>query len=258
MNPIVTLTTDFGTKDSYVAAMKGVILRINPNINIIDLTHDISPQNILEANLFLYNSCPYFPQGTIHLVIIDPGVGTDRDPIVVSAGNQIFVCPNNGVLTMLSRKLQIREMRIIQNKDFMLKDISSTFHGRDIFAPTAGYLASGKKLDAVGEKLEDIVIIKIPEPIIKNKEIIGEIIHIDKFGNLISNINSDLLVKLENYKISICNIKLDKIYDTYGEKNINETLTLIGSSGFLEISINQGNAFRELGIEIGEKIIIKT
>lgn len=258
MNPIITLTTDFGTRDPYVSAMKGVILRINPIINIVDLTHEISPQNIMEANLFLADCCLYFPDGTTHIVVVDPGVGTERAPIVVSAGNQVFVCPDNGLLTMISKKLQIKEARVISNKNFMLEHISSTFHGRDIFAPLAAYLASGRKLKDVGDKLDEIAMINIPEPIIDKGKITGEIIHIDGFGNLISNIDHNLFKKEKKHEILIKDKKLDKINQTYGEKNKNELLALIGSSDLLEISVNQGNAANVLGVGIGEKIIIKT
>lgn len=257
MNKIITLTTDFGTKDPYVAAMKGVILRINPEINIVDLTHEISPQNILEANLFLANSCPYFPEGTIHIVVVDPGVGSKREPIVVSAGNQVFVCPDNGILTLISKKLQIKEARVIKNKTFMLKNISSTFHGRDIFAPAAAYLASGKKIEDVGEKSDKIVMMDIPQTKLENDRITGEIIHIDRFGNLISNIDLNLFKKGKKYEILIKDKRLSEINLAYGEKNKNELLALIGSSDLLEISLNQGNAANVLGISIGEKISVK-
>lgn len=257
MTPIITLTTDFGTKDPYVAAMKGVILRINPDIKIVDLTHEISPHNIMEANLFLANSCPYFPDGTIHVVVIDPGVGTEREPIVVSTCDQVFACPDNGLLTLISKKLQIKEARVIKNKTFMLEHVSSTFHGRDIFAPVAAYLASGRKIENVGDKLDKIEMIDIPEPVIGKGRVTGEIIHIDRFGNLISNISLNLFEKSKNYEILIKDKRLDKISQAYGEKNKNELLAIIGSSDLLEISVNQGSAENVLGVVIGEKISVK-
>ncbi len=256
MNSIVTLTTDFGKNDYYAAAMKGVILRINPEINIIDLSHEISPFNIMEANFFLANCCTYFPEGTIHIAVIDPGVGTKRDPIVVSAGSQVFVCPDNGLLTLISKKLQIKEARVINNKAIMPEYLSSTFHGRDIFAPVAANLASGTKIENVGYKLDKITMIDIPAPIIEKGKITGEIIHIDKFGNLISNIDHNFFEKGKKYEILIKNKRLDKINQAYGEKKKNELLALIGSSNLLEISVNQGNASKTLSINIGEKIII--
>ena len=158
MRPLVTLTTDFGMGDPYVAAVKGQILsRCATNVEIVDLTHEIAPGNILEGALFLAGSVPYFPKGTFHVVVIDPGVGSERHPIVAKIGGQIVVCPDNGLLSLLCQREPLEEAYIITNRDFMRGDVSATFHGRDIFAPTAGLLVAGPDLGDVGA-LRDTVL----------------------------------------------------------------------------------------------------
>ncbi|MFX1297384.1 MAG: S-adenosyl-l-methionine hydroxide adenosyltransferase family protein, partial [Promethearchaeota archaeon] len=186
--PIITLLTDFGEKDPYVGEMKGVILSICPNAKIIDLSHDIEKHNIYEGSFFLYSTAKYYPKHTIHLVVIDPGVGSERKSLVIQSKNYYFVGPDNGVLSLAALDNKIQKVIEINNPSYFLKPVSDTFHGRDIFAPIAAHLANNTTPEKFGSLTQTWIQIKIPEVLIKKNEIIGEIIHIDRFGNLVTNI----------------------------------------------------------------------
>ena len=258
MTPIITLTTDFGTKDSYVASMKGVILNINPDAKIIDLSHEISPQDIIEANFFVASACPYFPEGTIHVIVIDPGVGTPRLPLAIKVGSHYFIAPDNGVLTLLMEEIGYDQIRVIENSKIMFENISKTFHGRDIFAPAAAHLSNGFSFADIGKKIDELMKIDIPKPVLSGDSIVGKIIHIDKFGNLITNIKSNMLSYSKKSEIKIKKLQLNGINNIYDDVRSGKALSLIGSSGYLEISINQGNAKDILCAKIGEKVVVKT
>lgn len=257
MRAIITLTTDFGTKDSYVAAMKGVILSINRDAEILDLTHEISPQNIRETARFLQEAAPYFPEGTIHVVVVDPGVGTARDPIAVRAGGQIFICPDNGLISPLLNSLPLEEARILESEKVRLDKVSATFHGRDIFSPAAAHLSKGFPFTELGPLKEELIELDSPLPIVRGREIEGVISHIDHFGNLISNIDLKLLAEREVESVTIGDLTLDKLYKSYGETEEGTILALIGSSGYLEAAVNGGNAARRLGVTLGEPVKVK-
>ncbi len=257
---IVTLITDFGTKGEYLGAMKGAILRVNPRCQIIDITHEIEPQNIRQASWVLKNSYPYYPSGTIHVVVADPGVGTARRGIVLQKEGYSFVGPDNGVFTwVLGKEGRISAYEITKRK-FFLTPLSDTFHGRDIFAPVAGHLSIGLEPRLLGPKARDLVTIDWPTPRLSRGTLEGVILWADSFGNLITNVSREehgpeldgrrLLIKGRGWRI-------DQIHRTYGERRSGQPLALFGSGGFLELSVNRGNALNTLGLNPGDPIIIK-
>lgn len=260
LNPIITLTTDFGLNDPYVAEMKAVILNIKPNVTIIDITHYVEKFNIRMAAYILACAAQYFPRGTIHVAVVDPGVGTKRRPIIVQTKYGYYVGPDNGVLILAARNQGIEHIYEISNRKFMSPRVSSTFHGRDIFAPASAHLANGIPPSEFGQEIHEI---EAPEfsKIVKNKDmLIGEVIHIDDFGNIITNfreeeVDSSGLKDMLNVKLKEVELKL-KLCKAYAEVGFHEPLAIIGSHGFLEISINQGNAARRFNINVGDKVAL--
>jgi S-adenosylmethionine hydrolase len=255
MRKIITLTTDFGLNDPYVAAMKGVILNICRNADIIDLSHNIEQYNTFKCAKFLSDSIPFFPYGSVHVIVVDPGVGSERSPAAVYMDNKYFVCPDNGVLSFLTGENKNYKAFRITNSEYCMPDISSTFHGRDIFAPAAAHLANGLDIGKLGEEIPELRTFKIKKPVFEDDgRITGEIVYIDIFGNCISNIrkfNTDNIGKIEiNGKI------ITKITNSYSGLENNVPGIIVGSSGFFEVSVNKGNADKLLGIRIGDKLYI--
>jgi len=260
---IITLLTDFGYGDPYVAAMKGVIYTINPHVNIIDITHNVPPHNIRAGAIILWSTYKYFPKGTIHLVVVDPGVGTKRKPIVIYSKNYIFIGPDNGVLTLAANEDGIEKTyEIISNTKYLKREISFTFHGRDIFAPIAAYISRGVSINELAKETSLTFSLNIPKYTIKNSQIIGEIIYIDHFGNLITNIPKGIAEKIlafyRNYEVNIKNKVISaKFVKAYGNAKEGEPLLIINSFNLLELSINLGNAAQRYAANVGDKIIIK-
>lgn len=258
MKRVITLLTDFGERDPYVASMKGVILGINSEVQIVDITHQISPQDILEAAYTLYTSCRYFPKGTIHIIVVDPGVGSRRRIIALKTKDYIFIAPDNGVLSLVLKKEKIKEIIEINNERYFLKPVSDTFHGRDIFSPVAAYLSKGVPLGNFGKRIGRIKELKIIKPEVGKGKLMGRIIHIDRFGNLVTNIDrktlKDIRCQISDVRIEVEKERIAGIRKSYASAKRGELLALFGSSGFLEISINLGNAAKILGIEKGAKI----
>ena len=257
---ILTFLTDFGLKNSYVAQMKGVALSLT-DAKIVDITHQITPHNILEGAFVLRSSAPYFPSGTVHVAVVDPGVGTDRKGIVITTPTQILVGPDNGLLIPTAQHLGDFVVYEIQNQNLLLKSISNTFHGRDVFTPVAVHILNGILFEEIGPIIKDYKTLDLGKTEILNRRIIGKIIYIDSFGNIITNIDGDILKKhFEfNKKIKIyINRKRREIpfVRSYGFANKGELLGTIGSSNLFEISINQGNAKKQLGAEVGNEIKI--
>ena len=252
MKRIITLTTDFGIKDHYVGAMKGVILSINPDALIVDITHEISPHDVMKGAFVLRNFYRYFPEGTIHVVVVDPGVGGQRKPIAVEADGNVFIGPDNGVFTFAYLKSRSFKVIEISNPRYILADVSSTFHGRDIFAPVAGYVSMGTQLEDLGKEIRNPVKLPVREPQIRGNEIIGEVIYTDHFGNLATNIPHDLVKP--GSKIYIGKNIIKGISRSYSEVPEGELLAIIGSSGFLEVSVNQGRASDV--VDLGDRTII--
>jgi hypothetical protein len=240
MNPIITLTTDFGLKDHYIGAMKGVILSINPAAMITDITHEIPSFDFFKGALTLRNFYRYFPLGTIHVVVVDPGVGSKRKPIAVEADGNIFVGPDNGVFTFIYRQSRSYSVHEIKNPRHILSDISFTFQGRDIFAPVAAHLSLGVSVGELGKRLRKPVELPIKEPEVRRDEIIGEIIYIDSFGNLVTNIPAELVKS--GSRICIGEKIIKGLSKSYANVPKGKLLAVVGSSGFLEISVNLGRA----------------
>lgn len=266
--PVITLTTDFGLSDPFVGVMKGVIVGINPQATIIDITHNIERYNILEASQVISESHTYFPSGSIHVVVVDPGVGSMRRPLLVVTGDHYFIGPDNGVFSQIYENTDPHLLKVfhLTSADYFLPAVSSTFHGRDIFAPVAAWLSKGTDPAKIGAMIDDPVKITVPEPVISGSTISGEIISIDHFGNAVSNIKDSYLVKLappgsgKIFKVTYGGEQLN-IVRCYEEHEGNSSSAIINSSGCLEIFVYQGSAAEKHNIKIGDAVsvsIVKT
>ena len=256
---VITLTTDFGYRDPFVGIMKGVILNINPLVHIVDITHDISPQNILEAALAIEMSFDSFPRRTIHVVIVDPGVGSTRRPILVATGRYYFIGPDNGVFSQIYKLNEPKTVIHITAERYFMPRRSSTFHGRDIFAPVAAWLSRYIKESNFGNSITDYVTIAVPAPTFASKTVLeGEIISIDRFGNGITNIKnqhiSDLYGRnyVENPEVLFKGSKMPFKHN-YSEAEGTGLNSLINSFGYLELFVYKGNASADFDVHIGEK-----
>jgi len=261
---IITLTTDFGTRDCYVAAMKGVILEINPEACIVDLTHEIGPQNVHEGAFFLKGSAPYFPNGTVHVVVVDPGVGTDRRALCVEADGCYYVAPDNGVLSLVATPERLVSAVAIENERYLRPTVSGTFHGRDVFAPAAAHLSLGVEMSDLGPPVHEMVRFELPAPTASGDgAIAAQVIHIDRFGNIITNADmatwNDLTRsgKGGDVQIRIHGLVLSRTCKAYSEVPQGSPLALWGSADLLEISVNRGNAAERLGAKVGDLVTIQ-
>jgi hypothetical protein len=256
---IIAFITDFGLEDEFVGVMKGVVLSINPSVLIVDINHNIPSQNVLAGALCLERSFRYFPEGTVFTVIVDPGVGSGRKSLVTSAGGYFFVAPDNGVLTPIFEEFPDFKAFCISKRKYMLDKVSSTFHGRDIFAPASAYITLGVTLPSFGPPIKNPVRLDIPKPFVKGNKIVGAIVHVDKFGNLITNIKKELFQKFigsSPFKIKLGRVLLDKISSSYSDVGIGEICAVWGSSFTLEIAVNGGQACNSLDLHIGDSVII--
>lgn len=240
MTNIITITTDFGMEDYFVGVMKGVILSVNPDVRIVDLDNNIDRHDVFRACVSLRNSYKYFPEGTIHLVVVDPGVGSERRPVAVKADGHFFVGPDNGVFSMIYNDSDYFEVYEITNKSCMLGDISTTFHGRDIFAPSAAHLSAGLNMVDIGQPVKDPVKLALSEPVKTEYGFRGKVVYRDTFGNMITNIRSDIVEK--NDTVSISGLRILGISESYSDVGLGEPVALVGSSGYLEIAVNMGSA----------------
>ncbi|MFQ5753854.1 MAG: S-adenosyl-l-methionine hydroxide adenosyltransferase family protein, partial [bacterium] len=249
---IITLLTDFGYKDAFVGIMKGVILSLYPDANIVDISHEIEPQNISAGAFLINNSYKYFPSGTVHVIVIDPGVGSKRRILCVSAFDHFFLAPDNGVLKYIYKDCSNIQVIEVSNKVYFRSQISQTFHGRDIFAPVAAHLAKGIDASELGMVIDDYDRGTLPRLEEIPRGLRGEIIYIDQFGNLISNIPFNILKKLRNnsLKISLKNCTISGLVNAYAQGKRDEAIALIGSSGYLEIAINSGSAKNALSCAV--------
>jgi len=257
---IITLLTDFGTEDGYVAAMKGVILSINPSAVIIDISHQIPPQDVIAGAFVLSQAVPFFPKSTIHLAVVDPGVGGKRRPVLIQTNRYFFVGPDNGIFSIALQNERIRRKIHLTNKDYFLSHISPTFHGRDIFSPVAAYLSLGIDPAVLGKKIKEIKDLGFKKPYLKGRKITGEIIHIDRFGNLITNIDEGLLkniFKNRRFEVEVCDNIIKRFVPAYSYAKKDEIISLIGSSGLLEIAIKEKNASTEMGVAKGERVEVR-
>lgn len=258
MSNIITLTTDFGNRDHYVSVMKAVMLGIVSDVRFVDVSHEIPPQDVMAGAWVVRNSAMLFPPGTVHLVVVDPGVGTDRTPVAIQIEDQLFVGPDNGIFSLIAEDYEYKAVSL-KNEKYWRENRSNTFHGRDIFAPVAAHLANGIELEKLGTPLEKLVTYRWAIPISDKDGIQGWIVHIDRFGNLVSNIPSTLIEEIiadSKLKIYVGNTILEEIVPTFGSVPDGEPAAYIGSSDKLEIAINKGNAKEMLGVEKGAQVSI--
>ena len=257
--PIITLLTDFGTKDSYVASIKGVILSINPHCLVVDITHQVTPHDIQEGAFILANAYSYFPKGTIHLSVVDPGVGGARKPILLVTQNYFFIGPDNGLFTLVAQKERVTQVVVLTEQRYFLSKVSKTFQGRDLFAPVAAHLSLGIKPVTFGHEMNTIIKIGFQKPMLKEGKLLGEILHIDTFGNLVSNIDKENLFRFTKGQPLVIRAggkTISGLKEGYWEGKKGETIALVGSSGFLEISVREGNARKMLKLKRGDQIAI--
>jgi len=260
--PVITLLTDFGLSDAYVGIMKGVILGICPQAQIADLTHLIRPQDVFEGAMALGRATPFFPPGTIHVAVVDPGVGTLRRPLAAKINAHFFIGPDNGLCTVLveQARRQSGEVQFIHlnRPEFWLTEVSSVFHGRDIFAPVAGHLANGISIDDLGTPIDDPILLVIPVPKETEKGWRGQVLQIDHFGNLSTNLTLEQIVNPEGVKIKIGDVVIHGLVHAFGEKKPGEIAALIDSSGKLSINVVNGDAAQLLGIQVGDPVEVIT
>ena len=253
---IITLTTDFGFQDHFVAAMKGIILGIAPRAAIVDISHDIPPFEILAGAFVLSEAYRSFPKKTVHVAVVDPGVGTERRPILVEAAGQFFIAPDNGLLSMVYQAEKHR-VRAIGNRKYWLKDVSRTFHGRDIFAPSAAHLARGASPASFGKTLHDYVQLSAIHPVRQSRSAwTGAVLHVDRFGNLITNfhIRDYESIRTRPFEITVGLRRVIHLALTFAEGRPEELVAIVGSSGYIEIAVNQGSAAKQLGCGAGAPV----
>jgi S-adenosyl-L-methionine hydrolase (adenosine-forming) len=260
-NAIITLTTDYGTNDHLVGTLKGVILKINPDVTIVDITHNVTPFDLLDGALAIGSAYAYFPPKTIHVVIVDPGVGTERRPLLVGAANQYFVAPDNGVLSVIyEREKENMLVRHANAEHYYLQPVSKTFHGRDIFTPVAAWLSKGWQTASMGDEIQDFKRFAIPRPKEADGVVKGVVLRADAFGNLITNFRAEDLpasaVSAGAIKLQAGNQSITRLVDTFARGDNGEAIAYLGSSGYLEIGVNRGNAARTLGVGRGTAVIL--
>ena len=256
---LITLTTDFGTRDWFVGTMKGVILGIQPRARIVDLTHEIAGGEVRAGAFALMASYSFFPRSTVHVAVIDPGVGGPRRAMAVQTANYFFIGPDNGVLSFALRREQIKSIHALENEKYFLKPVSRTFHGRDIFAPVAAHLSRGVSIQEFGPRLKDFVKLAWPRLRIRDGEVQGEIVHVDRFGNLITNIDAESLRVFgdEPCEILAKRKRLCFIAPCYGAVRAGRPLAVPGSTGFLEIAVNGASAAAKFSLRLGDQVGVR-
>ncbi|MBN2245996.1 MAG: SAM-dependent chlorinase/fluorinase [Candidatus Aminicenantes bacterium] len=262
-SPVIVLLTDFGQKDYFVASMKGVILDINPHASIVDLSHEVSSYDILQAGFMLYASYAYFPQGTIFVSVVDPGVGSSRRILLAGAAGRYFIAPDNGLLSLVFNKENYVFLREIKNPKFFLSKVSITFEARDKMASSAAWLSSGRSPEEFGPEVSECVSLNIPHPKIEKGRLLGTVLYKDKFGNLITNIPVSFLKDYAAKQGGLEQLVLQrgerKILwaDRYSNRRIGEELFLAGSLGLIEIAVCEGSAAEKLKMEPGDSVTIR-
>lgn len=260
-NPIITLTTDYGTSDHLVGVLKGVILRVLPNATLVDINHHVAPFDVLDGALTIAAAYRYFPARTVHVVIVDPGVGTARRPILVSAEQFYFVAPDNGVLSLIYEREAALSVRHITAEHYFLNPVSNTFHGRDIFAPVAAWLAKTNQTEPFGEEITDYVRFTLPRPKAAGSSLKGVVLRVDSFGNLVTNFTAEDLPQATGtdgkIRLQVGGKSVEKLALTFAQGAAGEPVAIVGSSGFLEIAVNKGQAARVLGVNRGAEVILE-
>ena len=261
MRPVVALLTDFGVRDHYAGTMKGVVLSICPETTLVDISHDVPPHDVLSAALELAASYRFFPPGTVFLVVVDPGVGSSRRPIAAEAGDYRFVAPDNGVLSAVFKEMAPRRVVELTERRFARPTVSRTFEGRDRFAPAAGWLAKGTEVKALGRTLTDYVRLTIADPVVTDRAVQGEVLRVDRFGNLITNIDRrsvDRLGRLGEMTVEIRagEHRVGRLVTTYSEITTGEVCSLFGSTEHLEVAANSASAAETFGLGRGAAVTV--
>jgi S-adenosylmethionine hydrolase len=258
--PIITLTTDYGTNDHLVGALKGVILKINPDANIVDITHNVTPYDLLDGALAIGSAYSYFPPRTIHVVVVDPGVGTDRRPLLVSGESQYFVAPDNGVLSLVFEREESLLVRHANVEHYYLQPVSKTFHGRDIFAPVAAWLSKGSQAASMGDEITDHKKFSMPKPKAADGGVKGVVLRIDSFGNIITNFRPEDLpasvLETGTVLFQVGSQTVSRLVETFAKGNPGEVFAYIGSNGFVEFAVNRGNASKVLAVGRGVPVVL--
>jgi S-adenosylmethionine hydrolase len=257
--PIIAFLTDFGTHDHYAGTMKGVVLGVCPEATLVDITHEIAPHDVMGGAVELAAAVRYFPSGTIFLVVVDPGVGSARRGLAVETGDYRFVAPDNGVLTLVLRDMPSRRAVELSDRRYARPTVSRTFEGRDRFAPAAGWLAKGTDLSALGRTFKDIYRLDVPEPVVDGELLRGEVLRVDHFGNLVSNIDRKLFERRSargGLKVTVGGYEVPRLVNTYAEAGTLELCALFGSSDHLEVAENGGSAAVRLGLGRGAQVSV--
>jgi len=249
---IITLTTDFGLSDPFVGIMKGVILGIAPGVQIVDISHDIRSYDIIEGAFLIESTYKYFPTGAIHVVVVDPGVGSARRPIAAAAHGHIFVGPDNGVFSGVFEN----EVYHITNRRLFLDSVSQTFHGRDIFSPVAAYIAKGAPIESVGPRILDFLKRPLPTPRPQGDRLLGSVLRIDKFGNVITNLRRRDLPY--DFSIHVAGLEITRLYSSFSEAEPGEFFAIEGSAGYIELALDQGSAADKLKVTRGAEIEVES
>ena len=260
MQPIITLTTDFGLGSTYVAQMKGVALAINPQLQIVDLTHGIPPQNVGVAAWRLRDVVDCFPDNTIHVVVVDPGVGSDRRILYVRMRQQRFIAPDNGVLSLLAAETPPDRIIAIENDRFWSDDVTPTFHGRDVMVPVAAHLSRGEAADELGSPQTEMTMLTVPTCRVTKHLLEGEVVDVDNFGNLITNIHRDHLASIlggPELIVEFGDQTAEGIASFYSQGVSGKSLALVGSNGYLELAVVNGNAANQLALTTGSPVTIR-
>ncbi|OGX08145.1 MAG: hypothetical protein A3K11_08695 [Nitrospirae bacterium RIFCSPLOWO2_12_FULL_63_8] len=259
---VITLLTDFGDRDYFVASMKGVILGINPQARIVDLSHAITPHQVEEAAYLIKASYQYFPDGTVHMAVVDPGVGSARRPLLVTTSRHFFLAPDNGLLSYIFQEETGIEVRQIENKQYRLDSEGATFDGRDLFAPAAAWLTKGQSPGSYGKLIRDYVKLPLAEPEWQGSALAGHIIYVDRFGNLISNLTPFHVKDVQgrtrrsDVSIRIGGVTIDGLLRNYSQGSADAPHALINSNGQVEVFIKEGSAAETLNISRGERITL--
>jgi len=260
MNKPIALLTDFGLRDPYVGVMKGVIIGINPSATIVDVCHEIAPGDIPEAAFCLASALPYFPEETIFAAVVDPSVGTKRRAVAAGIGGRTVICPDNGILTWAIRDHGLDRAVEITDSRFFLPNVSDTFHGRDVFAPVAANLSKGAALTDLGPEINDLAAIEIPEVATSDRSIQGEIIYVDRFGNLVSNISRSLaeewLKSGVSVRVHVGSGEIHGLSRAYADVPKGHPVALFGSMDLLEIAVNGGSAVEMFAVPVGSRVLV--
>jgi S-adenosylmethionine hydrolase len=261
MRPLIALLTDFGVRDHYAGTMKGVVLGICPEATLVDISHDVPPHDVLTASLELAACYKYFPAGTVFLVVVDPGVGSSRRPLAAEAGDYRFVAPDNGVLSAVFKETPPKRVVELTERRFARPTVSRTFEGRDRFAPAAAWLAKGTELRALGRTFTDYLRLAIPDPVVTEDEIRGEVLRVDRFGNLITNIDRRSFDRLGRpgevtLEIRAGDHRVGRLVTTYAEITPGEVCSLFGSTDHLEVAANSASAADTLGLGRGAAVLV--